>query len=454
LSAYFKHIAFYLTILFSIVANGQEISTDLLMKQKPIGIGTYKTTTTPGVLLLPMPFSGATFLDIAELKNIPSPARIYMIALVYTRFREADSFNQPELNRSRYDAFRAIYPGAFSQPEIEWKVLEQREATEKTAAAKCFHGFAIYLKNDPPPEIIGRDINNIKKVLDSYHDTSYWVPEKIEYKIKRREVETGKYLPSSKTKRKEGVRYSGSGFFTRKKETIIKRDSTVRKKTGGYWIKKSTFDSTIFRNTYEFHALTSRKWSPKTCVVDDVTGSMSPYSAEVMLWLKFSPQILKQGRIVFFNDGDAKPDILKRTGSTGGIHIAATDNYDSVYSVMTAAMRKGTGGDLPENYIEASLEALKRWPDTDTLLWIADNDAAVKDIVLLKDLKKPVIIMLCGVKEAVHKDYIAVAQATGGRLLIFNTEIASLKGLKNGDKFTIGGRLFEYKNGSLTRKRD
>lgn len=188
-------------------------------------------------------------------------------------------------------------------------------------------------------------------------------------------------------------------------------------------------------------------------VVTDVTGSMSSYATQVMLWLKYRPEVLAEGRFVFFNDGDAMPDMLKRIGSTGGIHFASTNLYDSVYNVMEETMRKGTGGDIPENNIEAVLATLNHWPDIDTVLLIADNDAPVKDMTLLGKIKKPVSVMVCGATEKIHRDYIDIAKNTGGKLFVLNTELSSLQKLNNGSEVVIKGRKFEYKDGSLVKKR-
>jgi hypothetical protein len=432
---------------------GQTVSIDKLMKIKPIGIATQKVVSYPGVIYLPMPFSSAVFSDLSGLNDIPSPDKIHSILLVYTRFREVDTFNQPILNRSRYQALNAAYPQAFQDTGIQWKVLEQRQATLKEDAMKCFHGFVVLLKNEPPKVLIEKEITIMKTVIDSYHDSQVWIPEKIDWKVKRIKEETGFYLPNNPKKRKQGIKYSNSFIGMREKEYKVRKDSTIRKKTGGYYAREGFFDTTVFKNVHEYNFLISRRWSKKMAVVADVTGSMSPYSTQVMLWLKFRPEVLNQGRFVFFNDGDAKPDMIKRIGSTGGIHMANSTVYDSVYITMTNAMRAGTGGDIPENNIEAVLETLKKWPDTDTVLLVADNEAAVKDISLLNKVKKPVSVMLCGASSVVHKDYIDIAKTTGGRLFVLNTELAELQKMQVGTVVNISGKKYEYRSGQLVRKK-
>lgn len=431
----------------------QKVSIDKLMLLSPVGIGTQKVIPYPGMIYLPMPFSSAEFKDVSQLDDIPSPDRIHSVALIYTRFREVDTFNQPKLNYFRFQNLKKVYPAVFEDTSIQWKIMEQRQATEKEDAMKCFHGFIILLKNEPPKVLIEKELSLIKSVIDSYHDSLTWVPEKITWKVKKVKEETGLYIPVNKNKKKQGVRYTGSFLGMREKEYKIRRDSTVLKRTGGYYARKGYFDTSVFKNVHEYNFLISRRWSNKMAVVADVTGSMSPYSTQVMLWLKNRPEVLLNGRFVFFNDGDAKPDMLKRIGSTGGIHFASTTNYDSVYLAMDRTMRAGTGGDIPENNLEAVVETLRRWPDTDTVLMIADNEASVKDMSLLKNLKKPVSVMLCGATGKIHKDYIEITKTTGGRLFVLSTELSEMKKWQNGTEVLLGGKKFEYRNGELIRKK-
>lgn len=437
----------------AVSAFGQDAVIDKLMELKPVGIGTQRVNAVPGVWFLPMPFAEANFMDTTGMKKMLVADQIHSIHLVYTRYREVDSFNQPKLNYYRFKELKSISPELFKEKDIQWKVLEQREAKTKEDAAKCFHGFIVYLKNTPRKDVIEKELKTIRKIVDTYKDSLTWIPEKIEWKVKKTKIETGYYLPRSYEKQRAGVRYNSSLLGFREKEYRIRRDSTVKKKTGGFYVRKGWFDTSVFKNIHEYTFLTNRNWSKKMAVATDVTGSMSPYSTQVLLWLKYRPEVLSEGRFVFFNDGDATPDILKKVGSTGGIHFAASNQYDSVSAAMEDAMRKGTGGDIPENNLEAVLAAIKQWPDTDTVLMIADNEAPVKDMVLLSKIKKPVSVMVCGATEKVNRDYIDIAKNTGGRLFVLNTELSNLQKLNNGSEVIIKGRKFEYKNGEMIRKK-
>lgn len=402
-------------------------------------------------IYLSMPFSSAIFNEIYQLKFIPNSSSIYGIDLVYTKFKEIDSFNQPKLNLKRFAELKKIYPSAFNEGSIVWRVLEQREAKTKENAEKCFHGFVVYLKNNVPDSITRKEIATIKSILHSYKDTLIWIPERIEYKIKKIKIETGNYLPKSEKKRKAGIRFKNRGIWLRQPEYVVRKDSIVKKRSGAYYKKVSNFDTTFFRSTDEFKTLTRIKWSPKMAVVADVTGSMTPFSAQIMLWIKYNPDMLKFGRFTFFNDGDNTPDAYKKTGTTGGIYFAQSENFDSIFNVMEQTMAKGLGGDLPENNLEAVIKTIQHWPDTDTILLIADNNAQIKDLSLLPLIKKPISVMCCGAINKINADYINVANKTGGRLFVLNQEIKNLKGLKNGNRITIGKSIFEYQKGALIR---
>lgn len=420
-------------------------SVDQLMALKPHVVQQYPMhKIDSNFLILEMPFAKAHLVKPGNLNYIKND-RVITVHLVYTKYREVDDFNQPELNRSRFETLKRMYPQLFQNPRIQWEVYEQREATTKEAAAKCFHGFIIYQPKPLGKEYTIKEIHKIEKVIKSIRDTTIYVPEKIEYKIKKRKVETGKYLPRSNRKARMGYRYDKPGIWGREPEKKTIRDTIIKSKTGGYTMTVKTFDSSLITNPYVFATLMNRKWGENIAVVQDVTGSMTPYSMQILLWLKMKPEILKNGRFLFFNDGDNVPDGLKVLGKTGGLYPLISHEFDSVSNTLYKAMFNGQGGDVPENNIEALLEAQMRFPDIDTILMIADNNAQVKDISLLPRVKKPVSIILCGVDQFVQSHYIQIARATGGKLYILDKELGDLKNLREGAKFQFGDKYFEYR---------
>lgn len=422
------------------------VQVEDLMKIKPIAIGQLDPTQDTVNTVLPMPFSQAVFSDYSKLKKLPPTDRVFAVYLFYTRYREVDSFSQPKLNEARFNELKRYYPQIFNTEKIFWGVIEQTTAKTKTDAGKVFHGFVIYLKSEELLGEIEKDKKTIDYIVNSYSDTSIYIPEVKTFKVKKKKEGTGKFIPRSKSKREAGILYTKRSIWNREEKTLTRLDTKYTIKSKAHWEKRTRFDSNLLGKAKEFKMLTSKKWSPKTTVVMDVTGSMGPYMAQVLLWMKHSPEIPKQGRFIFFNDGDNMPDELKKTGSTGGLYAVTSQSFDSVKSVMTRAMSNGQGGDGPENDIEALMEAQKKWPETDTLLLIADNEAPVKDLSLLKNIKKPVTVMICGATISTNPHLFMIAKETGGRLMIGNAIINNLKSFKNGDLVTLDGDQWKFKD--------
>ena len=432
------------------VANGQ-VSINELMKLRPISVGIHPTPKSANIIYLEMGFSRAKFIEELTANKLPVANQIQAIHLVYTRYRQVDSFNQPELHRTRFAELQAVFPSIFEESSIEWRIFEQRKPVTEDDARQAFHGFVVYLKNPPNEAEVEKELKRIEAVLETYRDTSTWVPEKTVYRTKRHLEPTGFYLPHNNSKKLQGMRFESAGIWMRKPEMKVVVDSIPLKKIPGHYRKDGIFDSSLLARTTEYRSLTSKAWNGRWTIIADVTGSMSPYNAQVMLWLRYSTQALEMGRFCFFNDGDSKPQELKFVGRTGGLYFAESQDFDSVYRTMAIAMKNGMGGDYPENNIEATLYSLKRWPDTDSVLMIADNNAPIKDISLMQHVDKPICIMLCGVHDQIHLDYIELARKTGGSLLVNGTELRNLQVLRTGSKVKIGRHWFIYQSDGLKR---
>lgn len=426
-------------------------TVDELMKLKPISIGQLNPESDSINLVLPMPFSEAWFTKPERFKKLPPTNKVFAVYLFYTRYRESDSFDQPELNRTRFNEFKKQYPQIFNTEKIIWSVIEQVAPKTKDVASKTFHGFVIYLKSDELLDKIEADKKTIDHIINSYSDTNIYIPEIKTFKIKKKKIGTGEFIPRSKKKREAGILFSNPGIWNRNEKFITRIDTKFTIKQKGYWYKKPKFDSAGLQNFNELNLLTKRKPGAKTTVVMDVTGSMGPYIVQVLLWLRYHPEIMKQRRFLFFNDGDNMPDQLKKIGSTGGLYPLEGATFDSIKATMSAAMGNGQGGDVPENNIEALFEAQKRWPETDTFLMIADNEAPIKDLVLLKNIKRPVNVMLCGATLSTNPNLFYLAKETGGKLLFGDIIISDLKSFKTGDIITVLNEKWKFKDGTFLK---
>jgi hypothetical protein len=143
--------------------------------------------------------------------------------------------------------------------------------------------------------------------------------------------------------------------------------------------------------------------------------------------------------------------MLKRIGYAGGLHFAESHAFDTVYKTVKTAMRRGDGGDIPENNIEALIAAQKRWPNLDSFIMIADNNAAIKDISLIKQVTVPVNIILCGDLQKIHPNYVELAAKTNGRIYTIDAEVSNLNKLKLGGRIDIGKSVYEYRKEGLIK---
>jgi hypothetical protein len=194
------------------------------------------------------------------------------------------------------------------------------------------------------------------------------------------------------------------------------------------------------------------EWKNKLIVMD-WTGSMYPYGASVLLWHTLNLSENTVSNFVFFNDGNEKRTKQKKIGKTGGIFLARTNELDTVLSKMNEVMNRGGGGDGPENDIEALLKATQRLKNYEEVVLIADNRSEVRDLKLVKHLKKPVKVILCGVDEEnpIHSDYLTLARLSGGSVHTIEKDIRNLMKVKEGQTIRLDGNSYRVQGGRFVR---
>lgn len=189
----------------------------------------------------------------------------------------------------------------------------------------------------------------------------------------------------------------------------------------------------------------------KDMIVCDFTGSMSPYYEQLLVWFCLNNSKTEKRNLIFFNDGDETPDKLKKIGKTGGVYSISTNNIDTLIDVAIKTIKGGYGGDSPENDIEALLMAEKNFPDSKEIILIADNWSSMRDYSLIKQLKKPVRVILCGTSDAVNIQYLDLAKSTGGSIHTMNDDLTELIKLKEGEVITIGNEQFKIVGGNFVK---
>jgi hypothetical protein len=182
---------------------------------------------------------------------------------------------------------------------------------------------------------------------------------------------------------------------------------------------------------------------PKEVVVTDVTGSMFPYTYDLLAWLQLSALQDEEKTFVFFNDGNDAPDKDKRVGKTGGLYHVKADSYEPIKNKLIEAMKAGGGGDAPENDAEALLYARQLTSDSTDVILIADNYTFPRDTKLLKNTTAHVRIILCGVRDYINPRYLALARQHGFTLHTIEGDIEDLSKVLEGQIITIQGQQYE-----------
>jgi Leucine-rich repeat (LRR) protein len=151
-------------------------------------------------------------------------------------------------------------------------------------------------------------------------------------------------------------------------------------------------------------------------VVADWTGSMYGYGAQALQWHVNHFERSGLAWFTLFNDGDHKPDHKKKIGDTGGLYDQRADNVEAVIALYQAVMLKGSGGDGPENPVEALLHAMELYPEAGEFVLIADNNACVRDMELLDLVDVPVRVVVCGTQDRVNEQLLEIALRSKGSL--------------------------------------
>jgi hypothetical protein len=180
----------------------------------------------------------------------------------------------------------------------------------------------------------------------------------------------------------------------------------------------------------------NKEWKDMV-IVGDLTGSMSPYAGQLLVWYQLKHKERSVKSFIFFNDGDLKPDYKKEIGKTGGIYSVKAGSIDEVLNKATQTIMNGSGGDIPENNLEALLYAQKRNPDCESLIMVADNYATPRDMILLDSITKPVNVIVCGVLDTINIAYLNIAYRTGGSIHTMEKDLKDLIKLNEGEIIEI-----------------
>lgn len=159
------------------------------------------------------------------------------------------------------------------------------------------------------------------------------------------------------------------------------------------------------------------KWD-SIIVVMDVTTSMLPWLQEATRWLEKNYSQRRIDRFVYYNDGDGKSEEYKQPGTTGGVHTERGEDYLTYVKGIKKYLITGLGNkDIPENTIEALLEAQRHAGPGSTIVLLADNYSTPRDTSLIHLLFLPVRVIACGTKDVdIHPALVNIAYRTKGSI--------------------------------------
>lgn len=426
------------------------------------------------VVFISCPFASPVF-DNPEAAKALKGHVIEKVQLVYTTFRQDESFSQQKLNQQRLRNLELILPGAFSSALTEWQLVGQTGAATPDEGKNFFHGFVITYRSSPSPTLMKEEM----KTLDSAFmgiikvrkpgDTSFGggafvegTPPELKLLrmpdgtsiILRKDIPedslrfylrpstpgasigTARYLDTSHTKIEVVEYFEGHRL---KREWKLEEHKT--EPSGFDFLGKKYLNNP---DSVVTTVLRRNSWM-NFVLVCDVTGSMSPYSAQIFAAL---PAVVENRRckgFVFFNDGDKKTTDEKHKLRAGGLYWTRTMRFDSAYYTAKKCMGNGDGGDLPENNVEALILAEKLNPGGELVL-IADNWASPRDLEECDKINSPVHVVLCSARSGVNPDYLFLARVTNGTVHTRDEDVTNLGSMKEGEQVKVGIQTFLLHN--------
>lgn len=417
-----------------------------------------------GAVYLRNGFRSERFLNESDWLTIKDTVECYKIDIVYSKFPLRKGVYH-EIHPLLFGRIKAILgmDSSLNQSNFEWNKVRQTEWASEKEANALFHGVVIHyrLKSIPLAQIDDAAPPISNNIEPEEYELDHFTREEFTEFITQ--TEQLSYLPDSvklslqdqPLKRKMELL---SDYF----EKAIHTDAPTDLKTASpSEIKALLKRVTEFGNTYSSSDNIVSKvldrhpeWT-RILVVNDWTGSMYNYGAQVLEWHIRNHETSGIHSITLFNDGDRKSG-KKEIGTTGGIYMDSADDINRMINLFHYVSLQGNGGDGPENDIEAILHTLERdsVPYTEIVL-IADNNACVRDIFLSDRIQQPVRIILCGYRpgQGIHPHYIYLAKKTNGGIYTIEDDIEDLRvgiltsgaGIKNSDdRFKIKKDLCHY----------
>tara|TARA_B100000809_G_scaffold57505_2_gene53634 strand:- start:8208 stop:9488 length:1281 start_codon:yes stop_codon:yes gene_type:complete len=382
------------------------------------------TTLKENQLYISMPFAKKLVLNPEQKKQLQERVSI-KLELVYTKYRTVKSFDQKNLNQNRLKELNNLVPALFENRFWGFNLISQTKGNSREECNKMFHGFIVTFRPNSSKSMLAAEANYLTDLVTSM--------------LKNDSLETDT-IPKKydiKTHYDQAVGYIH--------DTLWSIETIKPPSPPDFFYLQSLYKDTTVLGAFN----RNKNWT-NFIVATDVTGSMSPYSAQVFVWLKQQAENKTAQYFVFFNDGDEKRSNKKKPLETKGIYITKNKNIDAVINTATKCMRSGSGGgEGLENDIEAIIDGIKHYPEADQIILVADNMEGMRDYKFINQIKKPVRVIICGAGNRINVTYMDLARQTNGSVHTKHTDVVNLKSYKNGDYFFIDEREYLFQNGTF-----
>lgn len=404
----------------------------------------------PENFLIPTEFATASFFQFSGRPGFDK-LKVTRVQLVYTQYKLNKDFSQEKLNEERLVWLKRLWPELFSMPGISWQLVMQTGPKNQQDAKFAFHGFIITFDKESKKEMRKQEMQLLEQL---WSNPLLWKDSvKIEkyFRTVSKQEFTGKYLPNSSKKRKAGVEYDSEGVFGRRKKMVTVKDTIWKEKKTSFKIPKVGLNG-FYKFIPDSMVLSAIHDNPSWVdgpVVVDVTGSMSPFIAQVLLWWKFEMNTRPIQHFTVFNDGNRTPDNQKVAGRVKGVYQVSARNFEELNAMVSNAMKSGDGGDAQENNVEAILAAQKSNPDSPGLLMVADNAAPVRDMAFLPGMKMKVYVVVCGNQDFLNPQLVEIAWKTGGAVYFRGQTLKDFSGFINDQEVQFGPERFRIVRGKV-----
>jgi hypothetical protein len=424
---------------------GSEISNQL----NTIEVSEYADTLKKSIYLR-NGFRSSKFLNESEWLSIKDSVEPYRIDIVYSKYPLREGVYS-EIYSLLFNRLNSLFTldAHLNDTEIEWNKVLQTHCINDAQVNKLFHGVVIWYKTiekeskeqpfiEPKAlskyEIIELEEEKLLSEQNSLEDLTQTIENIKSYSYFSDSIKKALATQSISQQIKSIKTFLEQDLLKTPETPLLKAtESDLKKydKEVNNFLKKYPTTDSVVTKVLDRHP----EW--KNClVINDWTGSMYGYGAQVLNW--HLANFKKSGIIslTLFNDGDQKNN--KRVGETGGIYFEKADNILRLVKLFNYVMLKGSGGDGPENDIEGILKAIEEYPYYSEIILIADNNACVRDIELADRIGKPVKVIICGYNKdrGINPDYIYLAKKTGGGVYTIEDDLENIS-VELGTKGTL-----------------